>query len=38
LFRTYQPLVEPVKYGLTAALPHRDFINLQMFFFQETPG
>ena len=35
LFRTYQPLVEPVNYGLTAALPHRDFFNLQTFFFKK---
>jgi sterol desaturase/sphingolipid hydroxylase (fatty acid hydroxylase superfamily) len=36
LFRTYQPLVEPVNYGLTAALPHRDFFNLQTFFSRNS--
>jgi len=35
MFSTFQPLVEPVNYGLTAALPHRDFFNLQTFFFKK---
>ena len=35
LFGTYEPLVKPVRYGLTTTLPHRDFINLQLFYFKK---
>ena len=35
LFGTYQPLVKPVKYGLTSTLPHKDFVNLQLFYFKK---
>jgi hypothetical protein len=35
IFGTYQPLVKPVKYGLTSTLPHKDFVNLQLFYFKK---
>lgn len=35
LFGTYAPKVETPKYGLTTPLPHKDFINLQLFYFKK---
>ncbi|PSR07144.1 MAG: hypothetical protein C7N14_05985 [Bacteroidetes bacterium] len=35
MFGTFAPLVAHPKYGLTTPLPHKDFINLQLFFFKK---
>ncbi len=35
LFGTFAPLVANPKYGLTTPIPHKDFINLQLFFFKK---
>jgi sterol desaturase/sphingolipid hydroxylase (fatty acid hydroxylase superfamily) len=35
IFKTYAPLDEKPKYGLTAPIPHKDFLNIQLFFFKK---
>jgi hypothetical protein len=35
MFGTFAPLEAHPKYGLTTPLPHKDFINLQLFFFKK---
>lgn len=35
LFGSYAPYKEKPRYGLTAPLPHKDFINVQLFFFKK---
>lgn len=35
LFGTYEPMRAKPKYGLTTVLPHKDFLNIQLFFFKK---
>ena len=35
LFGSYAPKIETPVYGLTTALPQRDFVNVQLFFFKK---
>lgn len=35
LFGTFEPMKAKPKYGLTTALPHKDFLNIQLFFFKK---
>ena len=35
LFGSYAPYREKPRYGLTSPLPHKDFINVQLFFFKK---
>jgi len=35
LFDSYAPYEEKPRYGLTTPLPHKDFLNIQLFFFKK---
>lgn len=35
LFGSYAPYEEKPRYGLTTPLPHKDFLNIQLFFFKK---
>lgn len=35
LFNTYAPLDKKPRYGLTNPIPHKDFLNIQLFFFKK---
>ena len=35
LFNTFAPLDKKPRYGLTNPMPHKDFLNIQLFFFKK---
>ena len=35
IFKTYAPLNEKPEYGLTTPIPHKDFMNIQLFYYKK---